>query len=233
VRRDRVPAGQRADRGRNYDARLHDALRRLRGPARRDVVDTCRCDACEDVRCQRLRTGGRHVERQAPQFLRNISTGETGWFASPSLADLNGDGKLEIVAPFYSTFVFDVKGYLRQDPRHRCRRQRGHGRRLRDPSAPRSHSDEFPTCRRRIPTVRSIGPAFRIFGACAQSLLVVGHGSDPKPPAGFTTRAPLPPVGRWPGELSRHLPGPPSPSARGEHPPELARPRSVTRHATV
>jgi hypothetical protein len=59
-----------------------------------------------------LRTGGRHVERQAPQFLRNISTGETGWFASPSLADLNGDGKLEIVAPFYSTFVFDVKGYL-------------------------------------------------------------------------------------------------------------------------
>src|SRR5262249_55546583 len=35
-----------------------------------------------------------------PQFVRNIPTGETGWFASPSLVDLNGDGKLEIVAPF-------------------------------------------------------------------------------------------------------------------------------------
>ncbi|HUK96559.1 MAG TPA: VCBS repeat-containing protein, partial [Gaiellaceae bacterium] len=34
-----------------------------------------------------------------PQFVRNIPTGETGWFASPSLVDLNGDGKLEIVAP--------------------------------------------------------------------------------------------------------------------------------------
>ena len=88
-----------------------------------------------------------------PQFVRNIPTGETGWFASPSLVDLNGDGKLEIVAPFYSTFVFDAKGHLlgkgtaskgrdlrtrrrrrprwRQDPRHRRRRQRGHGRRLR------------------------------------------------------------------------------------------------------
>ena len=47
-----------------------------------------------------------------PQFVRNIPTGETGWFASPSLVDLNGDGKLEIVAPFYSTFVFDAKGHL-------------------------------------------------------------------------------------------------------------------------
>jgi hypothetical protein len=47
-----------------------------------------------------------------PQFMRNIPTGETGWFASPSLVDLNGDGKLEIVAPFYSTFVFDANGRL-------------------------------------------------------------------------------------------------------------------------
>ena len=47
-----------------------------------------------------------------PQLARNIATGETGWFASPGLADLNGDGKLEIVAPFYSTFVFDSKGRL-------------------------------------------------------------------------------------------------------------------------
>jgi FG-GAP-like repeat len=48
----------------------------------------------------------------APQFVRNIDTGETGWFASPGLVDLNGDRRLEIVAPFYSTFVFDAKGRL-------------------------------------------------------------------------------------------------------------------------
>jgi hypothetical protein len=47
-----------------------------------------------------------------PRFVRRISTGETGWFASPSLVDLNGDGRLEIVAPFYSTFVFDANGRL-------------------------------------------------------------------------------------------------------------------------
>ena len=55
--------------------------------------------------------GGRSSVKR-PQFVRNIPTGETGWFASPSLVDLNGDGKLEIVAPFYSTFVFDAKGRL-------------------------------------------------------------------------------------------------------------------------
>src|SRR5262249_24539966 len=49
---------------------------------------------------------------KAPRFVRNIATGETGWFASPGLVDLNGDGKLEIVVPFYSTFVFDAKGRL-------------------------------------------------------------------------------------------------------------------------
>jgi hypothetical protein len=49
---------------------------------------------------------------RAPRFVRNIQTGETGWFASPGLADLDGNGSLEIVAPFYSTFVFDAKGRL-------------------------------------------------------------------------------------------------------------------------
>jgi VCBS repeat protein len=46
----------------------------------------------------------------APRLVRNISTGETGWFSSPGLVDLNGDHRLEIVAPLYSTFVFDAKG---------------------------------------------------------------------------------------------------------------------------
>ena len=48
----------------------------------------------------------------APRFVRNIDTGETGWFSSPGLVDLNGDRRLEIVAPFYSTFVFDAGGRL-------------------------------------------------------------------------------------------------------------------------
>ena len=48
----------------------------------------------------------------APRFVRNIDTGETGWFSSPALVDLNRDGRREIVAPFYSTFVFDATGRL-------------------------------------------------------------------------------------------------------------------------
>ena len=46
-----------------------------------------------------------------PKLVRQIATGETGWFSSPGLVDLDGDGRLEIVAPFYSTFVFDAKGH--------------------------------------------------------------------------------------------------------------------------
>jgi hypothetical protein len=46
----------------------------------------------------------------APRFVRNIPTGETGWFSSPALVDVTGDRRLEIVAPFYSTFVFDSRG---------------------------------------------------------------------------------------------------------------------------
>ena len=48
----------------------------------------------------------------APRFVRNIATGETGWFSSPGLVDLAGDRRLEIVAPFYSTFVYDARGRL-------------------------------------------------------------------------------------------------------------------------
>ena len=48
----------------------------------------------------------------APRLVRHIATGETGWFSSPSLVDLDGDRKLEIVAPAYSTFVFDAGGRM-------------------------------------------------------------------------------------------------------------------------
>jgi hypothetical protein len=52
-----------------------------------------------------------HAARFAkPRFVQNIQTGETGWFSSPALVDLTGDGRLEIVAPAYSTSVFDARG---------------------------------------------------------------------------------------------------------------------------
>jgi FG-GAP-like repeat len=47
-----------------------------------------------------------------PRLVKNIATDETGWFSSPGLVDLDGDRKLEIVAPFYSTFVYSAKGRL-------------------------------------------------------------------------------------------------------------------------
>ena len=95
---------------------------------------------------------------QTPKFVRQIDTGETGWFSSPGLVDLDGDGRLEIVAPFYSTFVFDANGQRagpgpgeqgpglcpvgghrsrgRRRHRHRGRRQLGHGGGVRVPRRP-------------------------------------------------------------------------------------------------
>lgn len=48
----------------------------------------------------------------APRHVRTIATGETGWFSSPGLVDLDGDRRPEIVAPFYSTFVYSASGRL-------------------------------------------------------------------------------------------------------------------------
>lgn len=56
----------------------------------------------------RPQVGSKPVHK--PKFVRRIATGETGWFSSPSLVDLDGDGRKEIVAPFYSTFVFGASG---------------------------------------------------------------------------------------------------------------------------
>jgi hypothetical protein len=47
---------------------------------------------------------------QSPMFLRNVKVGETAWYSSPAVIDLDKDGKKEIVAPFYSTFVYDAMG---------------------------------------------------------------------------------------------------------------------------
>ncbi len=46
---------------------------------------------------------------QAPVFVRNVR-GQTGWFASPVAADLDGDGIREIVAAYYTLYVYDAQG---------------------------------------------------------------------------------------------------------------------------
>ena len=50
-------------------------------------------------------------EVRAPVFLMNL-TGQTSWYASPVIADLDGDGKNELIAAHYSIFVYDSQGRL-------------------------------------------------------------------------------------------------------------------------
>jgi len=50
-------------------------------------------------------------EVQEPEFLMNLD-GETSWYASPVVADLDGDGDNELIAAYYSIFVFDSQGRL-------------------------------------------------------------------------------------------------------------------------
>lgn len=56
------------------------------------------------------KAAGGEAAVQRPVFVRNLAPGETGWFSSPAVVDLDGDGKKEIVAPLYSTWVFDAEG---------------------------------------------------------------------------------------------------------------------------
>jgi hypothetical protein len=46
---------------------------------------------------------------QKPVFVKNLP-GETSWYASPVVADLAGDGKKELVAAYYSIFIYDSTG---------------------------------------------------------------------------------------------------------------------------
>ena len=48
---------------------------------------------------------------QAPVFLRNIP-GQTSWYASPVVADLDKDGHNELVAGYYKLYVYDNQGTL-------------------------------------------------------------------------------------------------------------------------
>ncbi len=50
-------------------------------------------------------------EVQAPVFRMRL-TGQTGWYASPVVADLDGDGQNELIAAYYSIYVFNRQGQL-------------------------------------------------------------------------------------------------------------------------
>lgn len=47
----------------------------------------------------------------APRFVRNIN-GQTGWYASPIVVDLDGDTAKEVVAAYYTLYVYDAHGNL-------------------------------------------------------------------------------------------------------------------------
>ena len=48
---------------------------------------------------------------QRPQFVMNLS-GQTSWYASPLITDLDNDGRNELIAAYYSVFVYDSDGTL-------------------------------------------------------------------------------------------------------------------------
>jgi len=50
-------------------------------------------------------------EVSLPQFRMNLQ-GQTSWYASPVVADLNGDGQHQLIAAYYSLYVFDKNGTL-------------------------------------------------------------------------------------------------------------------------
>jgi hypothetical protein len=50
-------------------------------------------------------------EVRKPQFLMNLPA-QTSWFASPVIADLNNDGKKELIAAYYSVYVYGSDGTL-------------------------------------------------------------------------------------------------------------------------
>lgn len=47
-----------------------------------------------------------------PEYFLHLE-GETSWYASPIVADLDGDGHRELVAAYYSVFIYDDQGVLR------------------------------------------------------------------------------------------------------------------------
>ena len=50
-------------------------------------------------------------EVQRPVFVRNLP-GQTSWFASPVVADMDGDGSKELITAYYTLYVYDASGRL-------------------------------------------------------------------------------------------------------------------------
>ncbi|NNE20501.1 MAG: hypothetical protein HKN10_18700 [Myxococcales bacterium] len=59
-------------------------------------------------------TGESRGEVQAPVFVANLR-GQTSWYAAPVVADLDGDGSNELIAAYYSVYVFDSERQLLAD----------------------------------------------------------------------------------------------------------------------
>jgi hypothetical protein len=64
-------------------------------------------DADADLFAPVCEPGASPGEVAAPELVRNLRGGETSWYASPVVTDLDGDGDNELVAGFYSLFVYD------------------------------------------------------------------------------------------------------------------------------
>ncbi len=58
--------------------------------------------------CSSGQAGG---EVRRPEFVRNLN-GQTSWFASPIVADLDDDGENELIAAYYSLYAFSPNGDL-------------------------------------------------------------------------------------------------------------------------
>lgn len=65
---------------------------------------------CQDV--------GGDTSVSKPTLVTNLQIGNTGWFSSPAVYDLDGDGDKEIIAPFYDIAVWDHTGALLSTAEH-------------------------------------------------------------------------------------------------------------------
>lgn len=66
------------------------------------------CFAQEVVTCDPGSTPSETVSE--PVLVRNLDAGNTGWYASPAVFDLDDDGDMEIIGAFYDLVVWDADG---------------------------------------------------------------------------------------------------------------------------
>lgn len=73
------------------------------------------CNKRKPLKNQTCSDAGGSSNVAEPQLVMNLSIGNTGWFSSPIAYDLTGDGKKEIIAPFYNVAVWTSDGRLLQE----------------------------------------------------------------------------------------------------------------------